>query len=810
MRRTIVHAVRRLRRSPGFTVAAFLTLAAGLAAPTAVFGVVHAVLLTPLPYPQPDRIVTTYHTLEVGHPLRVGQSDASLLFYARHTRAFSAFGGYEAGAAAFAPAAGEDAERVTAAHVTSGVFDTLRVAPMRGRLFTGADDRPGSTPVVILSERLWKRRFGADPGVLDRAVAIDGTPHEVVGILPDAVRFPASDTEAWLPLHLDPAHTDSATFDFDAIGRLRDGVSIDQAAADLQALLPRLPDEFPGRLTRGAVEQTHMRAAVAPLESEVVGGVTTLLWVVLGAAGPVLLAACASVTGLFLVRAEGRRRAFAIQRALGAPPATAFVELMSEAAIVAAAAAAAGIATAEAAARLLRSGTVPIDLPRLTEVRIDPVVIAATAVAAAGAALLVAALAAWRSRAMHGVAPLDLVATRPQHRARFLLVGAQVAMATLLVIGCGLMMRSLARLHDVRPGFDPSDALTFRLALPASYGSTHDAVRFYARALQAVSQVAGVRAAGIVSRLPLEERPQTDTAVFVESRPLPAGTLPRIHPVAYVAPGYFAAMEIPIVAGDGLKPIDAQHAELDAIVSRSFAGRYWPGESPIGKRVRILIGGPWYTVVGVAADVHDAALDRPADELIYCPLLPPDADARWAPRDVAFVVRGQGDTAAIAGGVRAAIRRLDPSLPLYRARPMDALVAQAAARRELVLVLVAIASLIALLLAAVGVYSVLAQVVSLRTREIGIRLALGETPASVGLLIARQGVTAAALGIAGGAAGGAALAGVLGALLFDVGPRDPLVLASSCLFVLAVAAAATWIPGRRAAAVDPAIALRAE
>jgi putative ABC transport system permease protein len=807
--------MRRLSQSPGFTAAALLTFTVGLASATIVFSVVNAVLLQPLPYPRPDRLVSISHTLQVGGDLRVDQSDASLLFYPRHSRQLASFGGYQAGAVALGPAAGADAERVPAARVTSGVFDALGAVPLAGRLFGRAEDEPGGDGVVVLAERLWARRFGRDRGVLGRAITIDGRPREVIGILPDAVRFPSADAELWLPLALDPARTDSASFDYQAIGRLRDGASIGQAEADLQGLLPRLPDEFPGRLTRNAIEQTRMRVSVRPLAAVVVDGFTTLLWVVLGAAAFVLAAACANVACLFLVRAEGRRRTFAIQRLLGAPAGTVLSEFMGEALAVCAAGGAIALALAAAAARTLRTATLAIQIPRLTEVRVDEFVVAVVALTTVATSLAIAAFAAWRSTTSAAFAPGSLggglTAGPREHRARYGLVASQVALAVVLVVGSGLMARSLWQLRRVQPGFERSGALTFRLAVPpASYPGVDEPVRFFTRAIDALSRVPGVQAAAAASRLPLEARDQTSTAVFIEDRPLAPGTLPRLHPVAYVAPGYFRAMGIPLLDGETFRAPNPPDVALEAIVSRGFAERYWPGESPIGRRIRILVNGPLYRVVGVAGNVRDGALDRPPDEMVYCPLLPPREDARWAPRDLAFVVRTAGDPAAAAGAVRAAIRALDPSLPLYRTRRISEIVAQASARRGLVLALVGAASAVALLLGAIGLYGVMAYVVSLRTREIGIRIALGGAPASVGWIVARQGIIVAAIGVGCGLAGAFGLARVLGSLLFRVTPTDPAVFAVSALLVFALAAAASWIPGRRAAAIDPALVLRGD
>jgi putative ABC transport system permease protein len=529
----------------------------------------------------------------------------------------------------------------------------------------------------------------------------------------------------------------------------------------------------------------------------------------------VLATACANVACLFLVRAEGRRKMFAIQHALGASAATVLLEFLSEALLLGGLAAVAALAIAAAAARALRSASIAIDIPRLTEVKVDAVVLGGAGLATALTVLLVGAFAAWRSRAPEssGFAALHAGATvgRTEHRARYALVASQVALAMVLVVGAGLMAKSLWHLRRVEPGFDRTGALTFRLALPpAAYGGPDQAVRFFAQSLDAVARIPGVQAAGVASKLPLEEHDQTDTGVFIESRPLPMGALPRVHQVTYVSPDYFAAIGIPIVQGVTFGQPDPPRTRLDAMVSQSFAARYWPGESAIGQRVRILVNGPWYTVVGVVGDVRSAALDRPADPMIYCPLLPPAADERWTPRDLAFVVRTSGDPAAFAGAIRAAIHRLDPSLPVYRTERISELVAQASSRRALVLLLIAAASTIALLLGAVGLYGVMAYVVSLRTREIGIRIALGERPAAIGLIVARHGVSVATIGVAVGVAGAIALARALGTLLFDVAPFDPLVLLLSVALVLALAAAASWIPSRRAASVDPSIALRGE
>jgi len=373
------------------------------------------------------------------------------------------------------------------------------------------------------------------------------------------------------------------------------------------------------------------------------------------------------------------------------------------------------------------------------------------------------------------------------------------------------MARSVWRLRSVQPGFNPARALSFHLALPsATYPGSDDPVRFFSRAVDGIATIPGVQAAGAASKLPLDEQGRTDSAVFVEDRPIPAGTLPGIHPLVYVTPGYFSAAGVPFIEGRSFTRPDPPRVALEAIVSRAFAQRYWSEQSPIGRRVRILSNGPWYTVVGVVGNVRDRALDRPEDEMIYCPLLPAREDARWTPRDLAFVVRTAGDPVAVTGAIRDVIRGLDPSLPVYRVRALTDLVGQAYARRSLTFLLIACASVVALLLGGIGVYGVMSYVVTLRTREIGIRLALGAQPAGVRRMVSRHGLAVASVGIALGLAGALVLTRFLAALLFEVSATDPAVFAMSAAFLLCLAAAACWIPARRAATVDPALALRAD
>jgi predicted permease len=669
--------------------------------------------------------------------------------------------------------------------------------------------------VAIISERLWTRKFGSDPAIVNRPLQIDGVSHEVIGIMPARLRFPSADTELWLPLGLNPAKTESATFDYQAIARLRDNVSLNDAERELQALLPRLPDEFPGRLTRASIDQTRMRVSVRPLDAVVIGDAGRLLWIVFAAVGFLLAIACANVANLFLVRAERRRTAFAIQRALGAAPRVILSELLWEGVIVSAVGGGGGVLIASGAIRALQSIEGAIDIPRLSEISIDTAVVGVIALMCVASAVFVSVLPMLRfgTTSMTSLLGANRSATtgRERHRARHALVVAQVSLALVLLVGSGLMARSVWRLRAVRPGFNPAGAITFRLAVPpASYVDTDAAARFFSQAADRIAAIPGVTAVGATAKLPLDEQGRNDSAVFPEDRPIPAGSFPGIHPAQHVTAGYFAAAGIPMMSGRTFLRSEPPDVLLEAVVSQAFADRYWKNEFAVGKRIRTLINGPLYTVVGVVGNVRDTALDRPEDQIVYVPIMPPRQDIRWAPRDMAFVVRSENDPTAATSAIRDAIRQLDPTLPIYRVRQLDEIVARASSRRYFTLLMIACASGMAILLGAIGLYGVMSYVVTLRTREMGIRLALGAAPHALRRMVTRQGLAVSAVGIAVGLLGAIALTRFLSAMLFEVSPTDKTVLVASAALLLAIAAVASYLPARRAAAIDPAVTLRAD
>ena len=824
-------AVRRLRRAPAFALASAMTLALGIGATTAVFSVVNGVLLRPLPYQRAERLVDLSHTITISGVSSVDQSDATYLYYRRANRVFTDVAAYRVANVNLVPSGGRGvsagdtrAERVAAGRVSASLFGVLGVAPLRGRAFTDSDDQVGAPRVVLIGQALWERKFGGDPSIVGRMLQVDGVPREVVGIMPARFRLPFARTDVWVPLGIDPAHTASAAFDYRGIARLRDGVTLEMAAADLQRLLPKVPEVFPGRLTVPSIEQIRMRAVVRPLRDVVVGDVGRVLWVVLGAVGCVLLVACANVMNLFLVRFEGRQHEAAVRRALGAGRTALVMDFVAEALVLAVAGGVIALGLAAAGVRVLRSMESAIDIPRIADVGVDGLVLAVAAAATIVAALLVSVLPALRAASLpvSGLlsdAGRSTTAGRHRHRVRHGLVVSQLALALTLLAGAGLMARSFARLRAVAPGFDAAHAFTVRVALPpAQYATPGSAARFIGSAIEAIGAVPGVEVAGAVSKLPLVAESRQDTALFVEDRPLAPGTMPNLHQVVFASPGYFRALDIPLVDGRSFDRPDPQHAPREVILSRTVANRYWPGEPALGKRVRMAPTGAWYTVVGVAGDVRGTALEQPPDEIVYLPPVvalgasdaPGKPEVRWTPLEVAFVARTTGSPSTVARGVEAAVRAIDPGVPTYAGRAMTDILAQASARTSFTLVLLAIASIVAVVLGGVGIYGVIAYVVSLRTREIAIRLALGARPADVRRMVARHAAGVAAIGIVVGLAGALVVMRALGALLFEVSAADPAPLLAAVGVLIAVAGAASWLPARRAARLDPAEALRAD
>lgn len=820
-------AARRLVRVPAFTLTAVGTLALGIGATTAVFSVVDGILLRPLPYPRSADLVDVGHALEVGGGLHVDQSDAGQLFYRKENRVFEDLAAYQVAAVNVGGAAGRGsspagAERASGARVTASLFNVLRATPAMGRTVSESDDAPGAPPVVVLSDQLWARSFGGDRTIIGRSVVIDGVMHEVVGVMPPRFHFPDAETALWLPSGIDPANYETATFDYRSVGRRRAGVTDAAVQADLQRLLVRLPDEYPGRLTAAAIEATRMRTVVRPLRDTIVGDIGRALWIALGAMSFVLLAACANVANLFLARAEGRSTEVAVRRALGAGRGAVIREFVMEGLVISVLGGAAGVILAQLALAGLRLVTPFVggaELPRLHEVRVDLLGLGfamGATIVATWIVSLVPAFRASRPSAGHFVRnERSSTATRERRLARHALIVTQVALALVLLAGAAVMGRSFARLRDVPPGFDARGVLTMRVALPeVNYRTPDEVTRFHVRVRDALAALPGVKAAAIASKVPLDVEGRSDTALWVEDRPLAMSQMPNLHQVVSVSPDFLRGFQVPLVEGRVLDATRPGEAKTEAMVSASLAKRYWPNGSAIGRRVRTAPTSQWSTIVGVVGDVRGTTLEQPADEVVYVPILASvgTAGRTWAPRNVSFVIRTDDDASADALAPQATrvVREIDPQVAVYSVRTMEQLVARAGARMSSTLLLLAVAAATALGLGAIGIVGMIAYGVSLRRREIGVRLALGARPTQVRWMISRESVVVASIGIGAGLAGALGLTRVLGSLLYDTSPTDPVALGVAAVVLLGVAFVASWWPAGRAARVDPAGALRAE
>jgi putative ABC transport system permease protein len=817
-------AWRSLRRSPAFTVTASLTLVIGIGAAVAIFALVNGVLLRPLPYGDPDRLVVPYHNMQLIGLNKGNQTQGTYFTYKKLARSLEGIGVYQAGAVNVSdPRGGGEPQRISSAFVTQSVIPLLQVPPLVGRTFTDAEDAPKGPNVAIISEGLWRSRFGADRGVLGRTIDLNGRTWEIIGVMPKRFRFPSPETQIWLPMHLDPNDPSPGGFSYDGIARLRKGVTVAAASRDLVSVLPKIlelsPNLAPGVSTQMLLDQARPVPFVAPLKDDVTGGIAKTLWIVAAAAGVVLLVACANVTNLILVRADGRQRELAVREALGAGRGRVTMYFLGESLVVTAVSAAAGVALAAVAIRLLVSMG-PTSIPRLSEVHIDLATVAFAIVVAALVAVACSIVPVLRIGRVHLSNALREggrggTAGRARQRVRSALVAGQIALALVALASSGLLLRTFQRLNAVRPGFEPEGLATFWVALPyARYTSDTSAVRFYSQLLDRVRAVPGVRDVGLSSRLPFEQNggwskdplyPEDDLATY-------ANKIPPLNFYTTTDGGYFHAMGIPLIAGKTFDRPELQRAD-EAIISRATAIQFWKdstGQRVLGKRFRELPGTPWLTIVGVVGDTRDSSLASPPSLVVYRPQSVSAEAHHSAQWTMALVVRTASEPTAITSAIQRAVRDLDPTLPLFDIRSMSDVTAASMAQLSFTIIVLGAAALVTLILGAVGLYGVMAYVVSLRTRELAVRIALGATPSAVIRMLTTQGVVVTGFGVAAGLVLFVIVARALKSLLFGVASMDPVTLLSASLLLVGIASFASWLPARRTARVDPADVLRAE
>ncbi|HET7551159.1 MAG TPA: ABC transporter permease [Gemmatimonadaceae bacterium] len=820
------YAARSLRRSPGFTIVAILTLGLGLGATAAIFTLLNAVVLQPLPYPEPDRLVDIGSRWPgVNADMRIGISPANYFYFRDHSRTLEDVGVYLTSEATIT---GDDhPERVRVAEASAGVLRALRAKAALGRIISEDDDQPASTapgsvapgpsaPVAVLSHDFWERRYGGDPNVIGKTMWIDSRAVPIVGVLEQGVQLPDQDVDVWQALGLNPVGRATNWHMFGAIARLRAGATIDQARSELAAVSSRVVELFPTAYSDAFMKDTSFRFDVASMRSIVLGDVGRSLWILFGTVGLVLLIACFNVANLFLARTESRQQETAIRMALGARSTQLARHYLTESALLSLFAAALGIAFAGGAVRLLLAFS-PTWIPRLSMVRLGwesvafTVFISLAAAAAFGLFPVVAARRTARGSRRSGAR--GSTATRKQHAVRSTLVVVQMALALVLLAAAGLMLRSFAKLRSVDPGVRPEGILAMELHLPSQrYTSYEQVSAFYKELTSRLEGLPGVTRASVTTELPLTVTGFGCNAVFVEDQPPAPNVNPPCVDVSTVSPGFFNSLGIR-VRGRIPDWSDIESRSGAVVVSKALAQRFWPGEDPIGKGIRAQgFREPFYRVVGVTEDVRYNGLDKPPTEMVYFPLLPMEDAPLWSPqRSVTLVVKSaSAHPEQLAATVRRTLAGIDSDIPLANVRTMNEVVAKSMARTSLTMLLLAIAGGMALVLAAVGLYGVISYIVSRRTREIGIRVALGAQVAEVIRSVTLQSLRLALLGTAAGVIGALMLTRFLRSMLFEVNPTDPLVLAGVSLVLVVVALAASYMPARRAAKIDPVIALRAE
>ncbi len=801
---------RTLRRTPSFTTIATITLALAIGANTAIFSVVDSILLDPLPYPDADRLVGLWHGAPgLGYD-EFGISPGVYIQYLEDNDVFESIAIYQS--SQFNLTGDGDPERITGAFVSRGTLDALKISPVLGRNFVVEEDLPDGPRAVIIGHRLWTRRFAADPELVGRSIQLNGESYEVVGILPEGIAFPQDETSIWVPARIDPVRAQPGAFGWNSIARLMPGLSISQAQAQLASFVAQMPGRYADIPQLVAfLEEGQFRVSIRTHKKDVVGDIQRSLWILLGTVGFVLLIACANVANLFLVRAEGRRRESAVRAALGADRWVLARQYLSESLLLAALGGMLGLLLAwVGVTALIRIA--PSNLPRLDEIGIDGSVLGFTVCITLLSALLFGLAPALKRVSPTMVGSLIQSGTRSstgrdRRLARNALVVMQTAMALVLLIGSGLLVRSFWQIRNISPGFDARDVLTFRVSLAsAEYPEPTQVAAFHQQLLERVRGLPGVLAAGAVEALPLGEY-RRGTGFFVEDRPTAENELPPIFWFSAVTPGYFESMRIPLRAGRTFERRDHESDLGNLIASTALAERLWPGEDPLGKRLRLASDStPWMTVVGVVESVRGHGLRQDPLEMVYYPMVAPGGGF-WDARSLTYVVRAQNPLSLVPA-VRSAIAELDANLPLAQVESMERILARSEARLSFTMQALAIAATMALTLGAIGLYGVLSYVVSQRTQEIGVRLALGAEPSTVQKMVVLQGTRIAVAGIAIGVAGAVGLTRFLQGLLYDTEPLDPVAFVVTSLMLLCVGLLASYVPARRASLVDPMKSLR--
>ena len=811
-------ALRRLFKSPAFALTAIVTVGAAIGANALIFSVVNSIILKPLPYAQPESLVGVWHVAPGVMPGPLQQSAATYFMYRDSAQVFQDIGLWSSGSATIT-GRGEP-EQVESLSVTDGTLPVLGIRPDLGRTFTKEDDSPAGPDAVLISHRYWHRAFGGRGTAVGESLTVNGRARQVVGVLPENFRFLRGNPAIVLPLKLNRADTHALGFNYQGLARLKPGVSIAQANADVERLLPSLTERFPlpPGFTKKMFDEARFGALVRPLEVDVVGDIGNMLWVLLGTVALVLLVACANVANLFLVRAEGRQQELAVRLALGAEARRIAWELLSESLLVALLGGIVGITLAYGGIQLLVY-LQPAQLPRLNEITLDPLVLAFTLGVSLMAGLLFGAIPVAKYARPHLASALKDSSRgssegRERHRARNAFVVAQVALAAILLVASGLMVRTFLAIRDVPPGFTrPEQVLTLRISIPeAVINDAAQVARAHEDIARKIQAVAGVESVGLSSALTMDGNRSSD-AIWVEDFPSNDGQLPPIRRFKHIGHGYFQTMGNPVVAGRAITWTDIHALAAVVMISDNLAREYW-GEpaKAVGRRIRQTPQNEWREIIGVVGNERQDGSTEPAPATVYWPMLINDFynNPIYVQRSMGYAIRTSRLRPGFLGEVQQAVWSVNPNLPLARVRTLAQMYEESMAQTSFVLVILGIAASVTLLLGVVGIYGVIAYIVSQRRREIGIRMALGARRGTVQRMFIGRGVALAGIGLVVGLASASLLMRLLRSLLFGVSPFDPLTYAAVISSLAIVALVATWLPARQATRVDPMSALRAD
>ena len=811
--------VRRLWRAPVFTLVTLITLSAGVGANIAVFSVVEGVLLKPLPYPHPESLVGVWHTAPGLNIDDVNMAPSNYFIYREQGRTFEDIGIYQGGSVSVTGQG--NPEQVPALNVTDGVLPVLGIAPVLGRWFNRVDDTPAGPETVMLSYNFWQSHFGSNRSIVGQTIRVDGKARQIIGVMPKEFRFLDWEQPAlFLPLRIDRSKTTLGQFSYEGVARLRPGVTLQAANADVARLWPVVLNSFPAPpgFSLDLFKKARIAPNVRPLSQDVIGDVGKLLWVLMGSIGVVLLIACANVANLLLVRAEGRHQELSVCAALGASPWRIAREFMMESAVLGVMGSLLGLALASGALRLLIA-LGPEGLPRLHDIGIDLHVLIFTLAVALFCSLLFGSIPALRYAGTQAGTGLRGSRTssqgRERHRTRNTLVVIQVSLAFVLLICSGLMIRTFRALIHVDAGYDTVAKIqTVRLGIPeADVPKDDDVLRIQQSIAQKIAAVPGVQSVAFGGSVPMDGNGWHDP-VYAQDRSYAGGAMPPLREFVFGAPGFLKTLGIPLVAGRDFTWDEAFQKVPVAMVSENFAREYWGSASnALGKHIRVSTKDDWREIVGVIHDVHDDGMSKDAPTVAYWPTMLShfESDQVSIRRFVVFAIRTpRAGSESLMNDVRQAVWSVDANLPLTSVHTQDYYYQKSIARTSFTLVMLGIAAAIALLLGVVGLYGVIAYSASQRTREIGIRIALGAQSNTITTMFVRQGLMLAGGGIGCGLVLAFAATRFLKSLLFHVNPVDPITYVLACAALCGAACLASYIPSRRTAAVNPVDALRAE